>query len=120
MPATHRTSGPPISYTITIALDPPGLVPTGGSTGNFVYTPALLNVLTGDSITWQCNSQFSVAFKEQTPIGEMQAMGCAAGSGYSAGPYTVEAAQGSFHYTVAVWNGTQVYMDAGCPRVSVN
>jgi plastocyanin len=109
-----------IAYTVGVAVDPPGLVPTGGSTGNFVYQPALLHVSAGDTVTWSCNAPFSLSFRGSSPIGQLEVVGSAAGAGYSAGPFTVQAVQGSFHYTIAVWNGSRIFMDADCPRISVN
>ena len=68
-----------IAYTVGIAVDPPGLVPTGGSTGNFVYQPALLHASAGDTVTWNCNNPFSLSFKGSSPIGQLEVVGSSAG-----------------------------------------
>ncbi|MGO9254923.1 MAG: hypothetical protein ACLQU1_01265 [Bryobacteraceae bacterium] len=122
------------NYTVTIAVDPPGIFPPNQeatpSNGNFVYTPSLVRVSSGDTITWFCVNPFSLVFKEGTPVNEMEVFGrpgtlippgAPAGvSYYSAGPYNVCNVKGHFHYTVAVSLGAQVFLDSGCPDVSVN
>jgi plastocyanin len=122
MPHTYAPHVGPIAYTIAVAVDPPGLVPAGGSVGNFVYQPALLHVSAGDTITWTCNDQFTLVFKEGSPIGELEVFGSPIPGGYSAGPFTVESVQGNFHYAISVWNSasSQLFLDAACPRISVN
>jgi len=122
------------SYTINIAVDPPGLVYSGTpSTGNFVYTPALLHVETGDQVTWSCLTPFALVFKEGTPINQVQVAGNVpvweTGNpipiGYATATYPIRNdAKGQFHYAVAVYQGSvgfgSVFMDAGCADVSVN
>jgi plastocyanin len=110
-------------YTVRIEVDPPHIFesqPGEPSTGNFVYSPALLRVQAGDSITWTCEKPFSLAFKEGTPIEQMEIFGTHSGGNFTAGPYTVLPARGQFHYVVAVWSGSQIFVDAACPRISVN
>jgi len=111
-----------IHYTVNIAVDPPGLVPQGGSVGNFIYTPALLRVEAGDQVTWTCSSAFVLVFKEGTPLDQVQLVGCACQgtSGFSTGIHTVQQVRGQFHYAVAVWDGQRVLMDAACAGLSVN
>ena len=110
-------------YTVHIAVDPPNMFPTQPglpSAGNFVYTPALLRVEPGDTITWISKHHFTLSFREGSPIEEMEIFGHQSGGDFRAGPFTVLTEKGQFHYTVAVWNGSAIFMDAGCPRISVN
>ena len=109
-----------ISYTIQITVDPPGAAPSGGSTGNFVYAPALLRVERDDTVTWTCASPFAVSFKERTPIDHVEVFGHETRGGFSAGPFIIHGERGRYHYAVAVWNGTRVFIDAACPQISVN
>ena len=103
------------NHTITIAVD---------SSGNFTYTPAALHVATGDGICWQCASNFVIMFKEGSPIGNMmaQGQGQSVSSTYTYAFVTSmgsvnSAASGHYHYSVAVWDGTYVWIDAGCPVI---
>jgi len=113
-----------IHYTVQIRVDPPDTAPSGGSTGNFVYEPALLRVERDDTITWHCASPFTVSFKERTPIDNVEVFGDATRDattkGYSAGPFRIHGERGRYHYAVAVWNGTRVFVDSACPQISVN
>ena len=110
------------AYPITIEVDPPGLVPSGGSVGNFVYKPALLRVEDGDTITWHCQYPFTLVFKAGTPIDQMEVWGNAiTGGGFSSDLYTVsDDVKGMFHYAVAVWKDGRVLMDVACAGLSVN
>jgi len=110
-----------IEYTITIAIDPAGIVPQGGSTGNFVYTPALLRVQPGDRIKWQSAVPFVVTFKGRTPVESMEVVGKAMSADFASDFACVqENARGNYHYAVAVFDGSRVFMDADCPHISVN
>jgi hypothetical protein len=107
-------------YTVRIAIDPPGDVPPGGSVGNFAYSLSLVNVNANDQITWTCDYPFAVSFKEGTPIDQMEVFGSPQGKRFSTHSYKVRAVRGHFHYAVAVWNGSRVFIDASCPHVRVN
>lgn len=113
----------PVNYIVTIAVDPPDLwpsgTPEGASCGNFVYSPALVRVSPGDTITWTCNHHFALTFKEGTPVDEVELTGTGSGP-YSTGPRTVRDVKGQFHYAVAVWDGSRVHLDAACAGASVN
>jgi plastocyanin len=113
----------PVNYTVTIAVDPDSLWPSGkpagASCGNFVYSPALIRVSAGDTITWTCNHPFALTFKEGTPVDEVQLTGTGSGP-YSTGARTVADVKGQYHYAVAVWDGSQVHLDASCAVASVN
>ncbi|SPE43598.1 hypothetical protein SBA3_990004 [Candidatus Sulfopaludibacter sp. SbA3] len=109
-----------IFYTIHIELDPPGLVPTGGSFGNIVYRPALLRVQAGDMVRWTCQHPFVVVFKDQTPFEAVEINSQLISGVSETGSYTIQNVKGQFHYAVAIWNGTNVFADVACPRISVN
>jgi hypothetical protein len=104
------------SFNIDITVSNDG--PSGLSRGNFRYSHALLRVKLNDTITWTFNggsSNFALEFKEGSPIGQILVNGATGG-----GPFTVSVPKGNFHYSVAVWDGTNVHIDSGCPRISVN
>jgi len=110
-----------IPYTITIDVDPPGLVPSGGSVGNFVYTPGLLHVEADDYVTWNCQYPFTLVFKDGTPIDKVRVIGYPSTlGGFQAGPFTVRQVKGQFHYAIAAVKDGNIYMDAACADLSVN
>jgi plastocyanin len=109
-----------INYTITIAVDPDDVIPEGGTTGNFVYTPALLRVTSGDTITWKSDHPFVLTFKAGTPVDDIELVGSHEDDNYTTGAQTVLGDKGHYHYAVALWNGSRVFIDAACPHISVN
>jgi len=111
---------PSVHYVIHISVDPNSLTPppstAGYIGGNFVFEPSLLRVRANDVITWKCTHPFALTFKEGTPVDDMELFG---DSG-SSGPHTVLNVKGNFHYAVAVWTGSRIFMDASCASISVN
>jgi plastocyanin len=86
--------------------------------GDFTYTPALLHVNAGDSINWAYDgADFIVEFKEDSPIDQMT---ITAALQKSVRTFDVTVLKGNFHYAVAVWDGSRIFIDSGCPRISVN
>ena len=110
-----------IPYIITIAVDPDDVIPQGGSTGNFVYTPSLLRVSPGDTIEWRADHAFVVSFKEGTPINDMEVFGSQVDGVYTTGQQTVPSGkQGHYHYAAALAKDDRVFIDSQCPHISVN
>jgi plastocyanin len=110
-------------YTVQIAVDPPNMFQPQSSQpseGNFVYTPALLHVQAGDYVTWKSDNQFTLTFKDDTPIGAMDVFCKQSGTGYESDPYEILPARGQFHYAVAAIHNGKMFVDAACPRISVN
>jgi hypothetical protein len=109
-----------INYIVNIAVDPPGVIPSGGSVGNFVYTPALLRVLPGDTIQWTCDHPFVLSFKGSTPVDQVECVGLPDGLTWATDQYPVSHVRGQYHYAVALWDGVRLFLDADCGGVSVN
>jgi hypothetical protein len=128
-----------MKYTIKIAVDPSDLTveeeltdrvrvpPRKATTGNFVYTPALLRVEAGDKVAWTCGSPFTLVFKERTPIDHVEVFSKAVyrtgetiPAGYCTDTFPVNDVKGHFHYAVGVYQNGLVFLDASCPDFSVN
>jgi hypothetical protein len=105
----------PSNYQVGITVD---------NSGNFTYTLATVRLQPGDTITWECQTPFTIMFQDEgTPVGSMTLYGQSAGPGYATSPVIVSAtASGHFHYAVAVWSPTdnKVQLDSGCPDLVVN
>jgi plastocyanin len=99
-----------MNHTIQIDVDP---------RGSMTYTPSMLRVAAGDTVQWCSPSgPFAIILKDTSPFTEgMDAYSCA---GTPSGPLTVADAKGQFHYAVAVFDGTRIHMDAGCPMILAN
>ena len=105
-------------YTITITID---------GNGNFTHSPSLLRVTKNDRVFWQCQYAFAIMFDEGTPLDNMMMQ---AQTGLSTGsnsyPFSTPLinvnndAVGNFHYAVALWDGSHVWVDAGCPVIVAN
>jgi plastocyanin len=112
-PASPRVGGnPPL---------PPITITTSG--GNFSYSAATLHVQSGDTVTWQCQNPFSVMFKEDTPIGQVTLHGEMVSGQYVTPANLGEVradASGHYHYGVAVYDGSAVQLDIGCPDLVAN
>ncbi len=104
-------------YLVIIAVD---------TYGNFSISPSALHVnpTTNDRVGFQCTSPFVVQFQEGTPLANMIMQGMPGNSPpyiYSTPLINVnDEAQGNYHYAVAVFDGTYVRIDAGCPVVVAN
>jgi plastocyanin len=87
--------------------------------GNMTYKPSMQRVTADDTVQWVCpEASFTVMFKEKSPFREgMDTHSCA---GKLSDPLTVDRVKGQFHYAVAVFNGSRVFMDAGCPVLLAN
>ena len=87
--------------------------------GNMTYTPSMLRVAPGDTVQWICPlGPFAIMLKEASPFTKgMDAFACA---GTRSNPLTVDNIKGQFHYAVAVYDGTRVHIDAGCPMILAN
>jgi len=88
--------------------------------GNMTYTPSMLRVAAGDTVQWRCPlGPFAIMFKETSPFKEgMDAF--ARDAGTLSSPRYVADTKGQFHYAVAVYDGSRVHMDAGCPMILAN
>ena len=87
--------------------------------GHMTYTPSMLRVEAGDTVQWICPlGPFAVMLKEKTPFKE--GMGAHACGGTLSNPMCVADIKGEFHYAVAVYDGSRVHMDAGCPMILAN
>jgi len=88
--------------------------------GSMAVTPSMLRVDAGDTVQWCCPSgPFTIMLKEGTPfIKGMDAFSC---QGTPSSPLTVaQNVKGTYHYAVAVYDGSRLYMDAGCPMLLAN
>jgi hypothetical protein len=91
---------------------------TVGGGGNFTYSPSTLRAQITDKIYWKCPKDFALMFLDGTPIEMMETHGKA---GIATPKYQVSPdAKGHYHYAVAVWNGTRVFIDSGCPDIVIN
>jgi plastocyanin len=98
------------AYTIKIKVN---------SKGNMTYDPSMLRVAAGDTVQWRCpKGSFAVMFKEKSPF--THGMDTRASAGKLSPPLTVDKVKGHYHYAVAIFNGTDVFMDAGCPVLLAN
>jgi len=93
---------------------------------DFFIVPSLKRVYREDTITWTCTSgPFAVLFHDRTPCDQMDARSGSSpntASTWTSNTLTVrdDTAGGHYHYSVAVFNGSYVYLDAGCPDLIVN
>jgi hypothetical protein len=99
-----------MNHTIQIDVD---------ARGNMTYTPSMLRMEAGDTVQWICPlGPFAIMLKDTSPFKEgMDAYACA---GTPSSPMCVADAKGQFHYAVAVYDGSRVHMDAGCPMLLAN
>ena len=88
-------------------------------TGDFYYSPSTVRVPDPglDTVQWQCSVPFALMFREGTPIDHMEIYG---GGGPTPMFTVVGSAKGHYHYAVAVFDGTRVFIDSGCPDIIVN
>jgi hypothetical protein len=104
-------------HTITIAVQP-------GTAGNFVYTPAVLHVEQADTVTWISELPFALEFQEESPFNAQQvySQGYGPTKMFTSPQHPVTGDRGQYHYAVAVWSeeDRRLYLDAACPRISVN
>jgi hypothetical protein len=99
-----------VNHMIRIEFDPKG---------NFTYVPSLLRVEATDTVQWRClTAPFTIMFKNTTPF--VEGMEAYAQAGVPSTPLTVADVKGHFHYAVAVFDGTRVLLDAGCPGLVAN
>jgi plastocyanin len=86
---------------------------------NMTYTPSMLRVAAGDTVQWVCRlGPFAVMLKDKSPFNEgMDTHAC---GGTLSEPMWVADVKGEFHYAVAVYDGSRVHMDAGCPMILAN
>jgi plastocyanin len=99
-----------MNHTIQIEVD---------TRGSMTYTPSMLRVAAGDTVQWCSPSgPFAIMLKDTSPFTEgMDAYSCA---GTPSEPLTVANVKGQFHYAVAVFDGSRVHLEAGCPVLVVN
>jgi plastocyanin len=99
-----------MNHTVQIEVDP---------RGSMTYTPSMLRVAANDTVQWLCPSgSFAVMFKETSPFKEgMDAFSC---KGEASRPLIVDHVKGQFHYAVAVFDGSRVHIEAGCPVLVAN
>jgi plastocyanin len=94
-----------------------------GTSGDFVYTPAVLHVALQDTVTFASNLPFAVEFEDASPFNAQQVYGAPDGkNAFISAQHPVAGPRGQYHYAVGVWCAAdqKVYLDAACPRISVN
>ena len=106
-----------MDYTIQITVMP-------GTAGDFVYTPAVLHIQLTDTVTWTSELPFSLEFQEGSPFDAQQVFSTnyARTKMFTSIQHQVTGPRGQYHYAVAVWSEAdqRIYLDAACPRISVN
>jgi plastocyanin len=88
--------------------------------GSMTYTPSMLRVAPDDTVTWCCPSgHFAIMFKDGSPFTE--GMDAFSSRETPSSPKRVaKGIKGQFHYAVAIFDGSRIFMDAGCPMILVN
>jgi hypothetical protein len=105
-----------MNHTIQITVMP-------GTPGNFVYTPAVLHVQLLDTVTWTSDLPFALEFKDASPFEAQQVFGGPYGDKSFISPqHLIAGPRGQYHYAVGVWSEAdqRIFLDAACPRISVN
>jgi hypothetical protein len=89
------------------------------TTGNFTYLPALQRVQFGDTVSWVCPLHpFAILFRTRSPF--VEGMEASANAGIPSNPLTVANVKGQYHYAIAVYNGSRVFMDSDCAGLLAN
>jgi hypothetical protein len=105
-----------MNHTVKITILP-------NTPGDIVYTPAVLHVNLADTVTWTSDLPFALEFQEQSPFNAQQVYGKPAGkTTFTSDQHPITGSRGQYHYAVGVWSEAkqQIYLDAACPRISVN
>jgi len=86
-------------------------------TGDFTYIPSVCHVSPNGRISWVANGDWAVVFTGKTPLNTAEIHGRAG----KVSPFRVSrgAAEGIYHYAVAVALGNRVFLDAGCPTIVI-
>lgn len=108
-----------MDHPITISID---------VNGNLTVSPSALHVASGtDNVYYQCEYTFAIEFNDDTPLDNMSMQaqrGLTTGSNsypYSTPLIPIDSdARGHYHYAVAIWDGTNLWMDSGCPDIICN
>jgi plastocyanin len=95
----------PTNHAVTITVD---------GDGNFNYNPSFVRVVRGDTITFNYDGRFEVAFEDRSPGDKLYLW-----EGSKTLTISNEAGYGVYHYAVAVLKGDRVFVDPSSGSIGV-